>query len=95
MKEIEIDEAYSIKHDGVCWNLIHRQVKKRKKSDRDGRWSKGDNYITEDKTYYPTIKMALTRYLLDCTSDCNDVRHIVDKINEAEQRINNLNIVIK
>ena len=40
MKEIEIDEAYSIKHDGVCWHLIHRQVKKREKSDKDGRWSK-------------------------------------------------------
>lgn len=95
MKEIEIDESYSIKHDGACWHLIHRQVKKREKSDKDGRWGKGDTYITKDKTYYPTIKMALKYYLNDSLSESESVIGILNKIDEVENKIDSLNIVLK
>ena len=95
MKEIEIDESYSIKHDGVCWYLIHRQVKNRKSSDKDGRWEKGDTYITKDKTYYPTIKMALKYYLNDSLSEAQTILEVIGKIDEVESKIDNLNIVIK
>lgn len=95
MKEIEIDESYSIKHDGVCWHLIHRQVKKRKRSDKDGRWSKGDEYITKDKTYYPTIKMALKYYLNDSLSEAQTILDVINKIDEVESKIDGLKIVVK
>lgn len=95
MNEIEIDEAYSLKHDGVCWHLIHRQVKKREKSDKDGRWSKGDDYVTKDKTYYPTIKMALKYYLNDSLSSSKTILEVLNRIDEVESKIENLNIVIK
>lgn len=95
MNEIEIDEAYSLKYDGVCWHLIHRQVKKRKEPDKDGRWKEGDEYITKDKTYYPTIKMALKYYLNDSLSESESVIGILNKIDEVENKIDSLNIVLK
>lgn len=95
MKEIEIDEAYSIKHDGVCWHLIHRQVKKRERPDKDGRWGKGDTYITNNKTYYPTIKMALKYYLNDSLSSSKTILEVLNRIDEVESKIDGLKIVVK
>ena len=95
MKEIEIDESYSIKHDGICWHLIGRKVKKRKRNDSKGRWKKGDDYIVQDKAYFPTIKMALKYYLNDSLSEAESIIAVIDKIDEVESKIDNLDIVIK
>jgi len=95
MKELEIDDEFSVKHDGLCWNLIRREVKVKEYDDKKGRWKKGDPYISENKTYFPTIKMALRSYLNESLSEASDLKDILNRITEAENRIENLNIVIK
>ena len=95
MKELEIDHEFSIKHDGLCWHLIKREIKTRDCDDKRGRWKKGDQYVSEGRTYFPTVKMALKSYLNESLSEANSIEDIVNKITEAENRIENLNIVIK
>ena len=95
MTEIEIDESYRVMYDGICWHLIHKRAGKRKRADSKGRWKVGDPYVVEDKTYYPTLKMALKYYLHDSLSEAESIVDIVDKIDEVENKIDSLNIVLK
>ena len=93
--EFMIDDNFSLKHDNVCWHLVRRFEKVRKHDDAKGRWKKGDRYVSEDTSYYPTIKMALKNYLNDSLSEAQTILEVIDKIDEVESKIDNLNIVIK
>lgn len=95
MTEIEIDESYSIRHDGICWHLIHKRSGTRDRTDSKGRWKKGDYYVVEDKTYYPTLKMALKYYLNDSLSEAQTILEVLNRIDEVESKIDSLNIIVK
>lgn len=90
MKTIKLDENWSIETqaDNVC--LKYKKIKtikrKNKKTDQEE-----EAEVTEKNEYhYPSIKLALKKYLNESQKDCTTIQDVLKRIDEVEKKINKI-----
>lgn len=85
---IKLDENFTIEHDTFCWTLKFQ--KENEVPDKKNGGTK--KVITKNETYHPSIRSALSKYCDSCLKIDGDASRLIDKINELEGIIQNLNI---
>lgn len=90
---IKIDDNFRIEHDGFrgC-TLIFSESRKRKKVDSKTRKETGEveDYIFEDRFYYPQLSLALEKYAsLETAKELNLEDHLkaVKKLTEKIEQV--------
>lgn len=94
---MKIDDNHYLEKDDWCITLVRTEVKKRPYSKKGTKkspgWKEGEEYVSEDRTFYPNVKLALKKYLDFKISESTTIEEIVSKIEEVEESINNLKVI--
>lgn len=82
---MQLNETYRITKDEN--NVILQFHENRERNKKDGTV---EVYEFVDNWYYPSVKMALKSFLNKSVDQAGSVKEVLDKIEEAERRIDNL-----
>jgi len=84
MNTIILNSSTTIKPDNTSgWKLIVKEDKIRESGKKEG-----EAYVSEDITYYPTLKQCLNRFLDLGFKECKDVEEILATIKGYEKIAN-------
>jgi hypothetical protein len=76
MKPIILNSNYRVEKDSYSWVLIFNETRQKKNKETGLK----EDYVFEDKWYYPDFKMLLKRwYELEC-KDCESVKELSQKL---------------
>ena len=80
---MELDKNYRIESDTYNFTLIYESKSFDEKKRKE--------VTSKDEWYYPDLKLALNKYVNQSLKPCQDALSILDKLNEIELLISNLN----
>jgi hypothetical protein len=91
---IKLDDNYSLEPDnfrGIV--LVFKEQRKREKIEAKTKKKTGvfEDYIFENKWYYPKLSMVLNKYLSLKQCDSKDVLDLLNKTIKVEEVINKIN----
>lgn len=92
--KIKLDDKYFLEPDqfkGIV--LVFNEKRQKEKIDIKTRKGTGvfEEYMFEDKWYYPKLSMVLNKYLILKQSEATDVKELLTKTKEVENLISKLN----
>jgi hypothetical protein len=84
---MKLDDNYTIKADPYCWVLEATFIKMG--TDKEGNAKE----ITSTEKWYPaTFKQAVLTYIDETLKEVPEINAILDKLNELERKLDNLNL---
>lgn len=82
MREIKIDENFSMKIDAHNINLCYESEEKINKD--------GKRYRSSSTTYHPNVKLALKTYVQKSLEQENSIQAMINKIDFLEDKIDQI-----
>ena len=82
MREIKIDDNFSMKIDKYNVNLCFESEEKINK--------KGETYRSSNTTYHPNVRIALKAYVQRSLEQDNSVQEMINKIDYLENKIDQI-----
>ena len=80
MTEIKLDDNYKVYPDTACWILAYEKV-------GNVNPKTGKPTITSNTSYHATLVQSLSAYLDKCLEPADSIQSVINRISEAEQRI--------
>jgi hypothetical protein len=84
---IKLDDNYTIDSDAYNWILRFEEVKQG--TDKEG---KAKEILSFREWHHANFKQAVLQYINETTKWCDSLVSILDKLNEVEVKLDNLNI---
>lgn len=81
INKIVLDDCYSIECSADCVTLKYSCITEQFNEET------GKMVTSSDQWYYPTISLALKKFLQESAADNDDVRQILKRIDEVEKLI--------
>jgi len=90
MKTIKLDDKFKILNDTYSFTLVFEEprTKTNKKTLLE------EDFIFEDKWYYPRLSDCLNKYLELTLKECEEIKEIDAKLNTIESKINELKTIV-
>ena len=85
---IKLDENYTIDSDNYNWILRYEKTYEGK--DKDGN---PKEQTSTNETFHGSLKQCILEYINETGKWCDSLIAILDKLNEVEVKIDNLNII--
>jgi hypothetical protein len=82
MKEIKIDDNFSMKVDRYNINIYYASEEKINKD--------GKSYKSNNTTYYPNVRLALKAYVQKSLEQENSIQELINKIDFLEDKIDQI-----
>jgi len=86
MKPIQLNKNYRIEKDTYYWVLIFNEPRQ-KKNKKTG---KIEDFIYEDKWYYPCIKMLLNKFIELDLKESESIQELSDKMGSLSAKVEEL-----
>lgn len=83
---IIINKNFKIKKDSHSWVLIFNEIRQRKNKTT----GEQEDFVFEDKWYYPDIKQCLTKISNETLKECETTEDLILKMDELISVINSL-----
>lgn len=88
MNSIVLGDKWRIDADTYSWVLVFSENRTRTKKGTE----ETEDYLFEDKWYYPNIKQAINRFIEEDCKECKSIEELsikLDKIKEAIDKLKN------
>lgn len=88
---LKLCDKWSVKKGSHSWELVfqEKRTKTNKKTGLD------EDYLFEDKYYYPTISQCLQRYINEKPKELKSLNDLRDLYNDVSKKIDEINIIFK
>ena len=91
MKPIILNDKYRIEKDTYSWVLVFTEERQREKLNKKRKKTgELENFIFEDKWYYPDLKQILTKYIDLDLKDSASLEELSDKMDSLSDKIDEL-----
>ena len=89
---IQLDNDFYIEEDVCSWVLIQKISPAKDKDGNKKLDENGEPAWNTDRSYHPTVGMALSWYLNQCLRGSKDLQDVLARLTEAEARIEKITL---